>query len=196
MMKAWFIVFCSSGGSYSAVVKSGENGLKTWKCFVLQRFGCVNLLQTLSSHLFCTWFYCLVHLKVKGTVHLKIKIHIFPLTFIIYTSFCSELSSFGDISRRYFSLLSNIIWVNGALLVALTVPKNHLKNPTVISPEIMMLLHKIIRRLCCESFSNVVFAILSTTIAPFSPIILERWQKSLRPISPQLDNSHQNYLYR
>ena len=31
-------------------------------------------------------------------------------------------------------------------------------------------------------------------LEPFSSIILERRQKSLRPISPELGNSHQNYL--
>ena len=42
------------------------------------------------------------------------------------------------------------------------------------------------------SFSNLFFG--TTLRAPFSPIILERRQKSLQLISPKLDNSHQNYL--
>ena len=40
------------------------------------------------------------------------------------------------------------------------------------------------------SFSNVRFGAVR---APFSPIILERRQKS--DISPKLGNSHQNYLF-
>ena len=38
-------------------------------------------------------------------------------------------------------------------------------------------------------FSNVFGAVSTTFRAPFSPIILEKRLKSLRPISPKLDNS-------
>ena len=53
---------------------------------------------------------------IKGQFTLKLKIHIFPLTCsAIYQSklFWCELSSFGDISRRDFCLLSNIMGLNG-----------------------------------------------------------------------------------
>ena len=42
-------------------------------------------------------------------------------------------------------------------------------------------------------FFNVFFGPVSTTFrAPFSPIILQKRQKTLRPISPKLGNSHLN----
>ena len=91
-------------------------------------------------------------------------------------------------------------------------------------PEIMTVLLKIIHRPCCEMFyvvkkvvpvskkvvptrnctqqglwiylcNSVMISVKSTTFrAPFSPIILERRQKSLWPTSPELDKSQQNNL--
>ena len=66
----------------------------------------------------------------------KSKIHIFPVTCrAVYQSrqFWCELSSLGDISHRNFCLLSNIMGLNGALLVVLTEKKIHLKNSTAMS---------------------------------------------------------------
>ena len=43
------------------------------------------------------------------------------------------------------------------------------------------------------SFSHVFFGALSTTFrAPFTPILFEKMQKSLRSMFPKLGNSHQN----
>ena len=51
------------------------------------------------------------------------------------------------------------------------------------------------KRHCCWVFPNIFFGAVSTTFkAPFSPITLEKRQKSLWPISPKLGNLHQNYL--
>ena len=62
-------------------------------------------------------------LYLKGQFTPKSKIHIFPLTCTaIYQSrllWC-ELPSFGD-----FYLLSNIMGINGALLLALTGPNKY-----------------------------------------------------------------------
>ena len=65
---------------------------------------------------------------LKGQFSPKSKIHIFSLTFTaIHQSklFWCELPSFGDIGRRDFCLLSNIMGLNGALNVVLTAPKNN-----------------------------------------------------------------------
>ena len=58
----------------------------------------------------------------KGTVHNKIKNTLFLLHLVLFIS-CLELSNFGDIGRRDFCLLSNIMGLNGALNVVLTAPK-------------------------------------------------------------------------
>ena len=65
----------------------------------------------------------------KGPVHPKSKIHVFPLTCsAIYQSrmFWCELPSFEDIVCRDFCLLSNIMGLNGARNVVLTVPLRHI----------------------------------------------------------------------
>ena len=67
-----------------------------------------------------------------GTVHPKPKIHISPLTCSAVCQsklFWCELPTFGDIGHGDFCLLSNIMGLNGALLVVLTDQnKIHLKN--------------------------------------------------------------------
>ena len=65
----------------------------------------------------------------KGTVHPKFISFLLPVVlFISLDSF-----GFGDIGRRDFCLLSNIMGLNGALNVVLTAPKIHLRNSTVMS---------------------------------------------------------------
>ena len=91
-------------------------------------------------------------------------------------------------------------------------PKIHLKNSYVVLllylTELLSYLHKMShnnilnnrdmisgKRHYCWVFQMYFFGTVSTTFrAAFSPIILERRQKYLRPISPKLDNSHQNSL--
>ena len=55
---------------------------------------------------------------------------------LLYPLTCSatcELSSFGDIDRRDFYLLSNIMGLNGALNVVLTAPKNTFEKLSNVS---------------------------------------------------------------
>ena len=84
---------------------------------------------------------------VKGQFNLKSKIQIFPLTsWASYQSrqFRCELSSLGDISRRYFCLLSNILKLNGALNVVLTEKKVYLKCKIIHSCEQFHLSKKVV----------------------------------------------------
>ena len=67
-------------------------------------------------------------LPFKGTVHSQDQKYIFvllPIPKAIYPSklFWCELPSFGDSGNRDFCLFSNIMEVNGALIVVLTAPK-------------------------------------------------------------------------
>ena len=70
-------------------------------------------------------------ISLKGQFTPKSKIHIFPLFCrAIYQSrllWC-ELSSFGDIGRRDFCLLSNIMGLNGALMWCSQLQKVHLNS--------------------------------------------------------------------
>ena len=105
---------------------------------------------------------------LKGQFTLISKLHIFPLTFsAIYQSklFWCELPSFGDIGRRDVCLFSNIMGLNGALNVVLTVPKKYIHihkkiQQQCLFPKIMTLLFKIIHKPCCEKFYAVKKVVL------------------------------------
>ena len=65
-----------------------------------------------------------IPLPLKGTVHPKIIIFLLPVVLLINLN--SFGASSGDIGCRDFRLFSNIMGLNGALNVVLTMPKQYM----------------------------------------------------------------------